>query len=137
MIESPRAAAISAALAAVLIGGALAGCAAKESKDTAKAENPSGGAAPITVDASDGTCTLSVNQTGKGTRTFVVTNSGSKVTEFYVYGKDNTVLAEAENISPGLQRSLDVEFTEPGTYKTACKPGMVGDGISATLTVSG
>ncbi len=135
MIEYPRATATSAALAAVLIGGALAGCAAKEAKDTAKAENPSGSSAQITVDASDSACTLSANQAGTGKRTFVVTNNGSKVTEFYVYGKDDRVLAEAENISPGLQRSLDVDFTEPGTYRTACKPGMTGDGISAELTV--
>ena len=131
MIESRRAAATSAALAAVLIG-ALAGCAAK---DTTKAENPSGSSAQITVDASDSACTLSVNQAGTGKRTFVITNNGTKVTEFYVYDRDDKVLAEAENISPGLQRSLDVELTEPGTYRTACKAGMVGDGISAELTV--
>jgi iron uptake system component EfeO len=133
VIESRRAAATSAALAAVLIG-ALAGCAAK---DTTKAENPSGSSTQIAVDASDSACTLSVNQAGTGKRTFVITNNGSKVTEFYVYGKDDKVLAEAENISPGLQRSLDVEFTEPGTYRTACKAGMVGDGISTELSVSG
>jgi len=134
VIEFRRAAATSAALAAALIGGALAGCTAK---DTTKAENPSGSSAQIAVDASDSACTLSVKQAGTGKRTFVITNNGSKVTEFYVYGKDDKVLAEAENISPGLQRSLDVEFTEPGTYRTACKPGMVGDGLSAELSVSG
>ena len=32
---------------------------------------------------------------------------------------------------------LHVELSEPGTYQTACKPGMVGDGIRADFTVTG
>lgn len=59
------------------------------------------------------------------------------MTEFYVYGMNDEVLAEVENISPGLKRTLDVDFAEPGTYQTACKPGMTGDGIRTALTVSG
>ncbi len=131
MLEFPRALATTAALSAALIGVALGGCA----KETKKAETPGESSVQIIVDATDTACTLSVTETGKGKRTFVITNNGTKVTEFYVYGKSGEVLAEAENISPGLQRTLDVEFSEAGAYKTACKPGMVGDGISAPLTV--
>ena len=134
MIEFHRARTTSAALAAILISVALAGCTAKDAK---KAESPSRTSNQITVKATDSACTLSTNQSGKGQRTFAITNNGTKVTEFYVYGKNNEVLGEAENISPGLQRTLDVEFSDAGTYKTACKPGMVGDGISAAFTVSG
>ena len=134
MIEFHRAATTSAVLATALFGVTLAGCAAKE---TTKAEKPSDAAGQIAVDASDSSCTLSADKTAKGKRTFVITNNGTKVTEFYVYGRNSEVLAEAENISPGLQRTLDVDFSEAGTYKTACKPGMVGDGISAELTVTG
>jgi len=140
VIEFPRAMAASAALASVLVGVALTGCTAKDAK---KAEspsstlNPSGTSNQISVDATDSACTLSADQAVKGKSTFAITNNGTKVTEFYVYGKNNEVLAEAENIPPGLRRTLDVEFTEAGTYKTACKPGMVGDGISTDLTVSG
>ena len=65
--------------------------------------------------------------------TFVITNNGTKVTEFYVYGEGERVMGEVENISPGLQRKLIVQLAEPGTYQTACKPGMVGDGIRARL----
>ena len=38
---------------------------------------------------------------------------------------------------PGLQRTLIVQLTQPGTYQTACKPGMIGDGIRADFTVTG
>jgi iron uptake system component EfeO len=65
----------------------------------------------------------------------VITNNGTKVTEFYIYGEGDRVLGEVENISPGLQRKLVVQLSEPGIYKTACKPGMVGDGIRADFVV--
>lgn len=134
MIVSSRPYAPMAALAALLAGVALAGCSATDS-----AKPQSGGPAPaeITVDASDSACTLSANRAGTGKHTFVVTNNGAKVTEFYIYGKDDRVLAEVENISPGLQRRLEVDFTEPGTYQAACKPGMIGDGIRTDVTVTG
>lgn len=125
---SPRAFALVAA--ALLVG--MTGCAAEE---TTKTQATGGG--DITVDASDTACSLSTSTSPVGKRTFVVTNSGTKVTEFYVYGTDNAVLAEVENISPGLKRTLDVDFAKPGTYRTSCKPGMVGDGISAQLMVTG
>ena len=46
-------------------------------------------------------------------------------------------MGEVENISPGLNRKLIVQLTEPGTYQTACKPGMVGDGIRGDFKVTG
>ena len=67
---------------------------------------------------------------------FTITNSGSKVNEFYVYENDR-VVGEIENISPGLTRTFKVDLSEPGTYQTACKPGMSGDGIRADFTVTG
>ena len=45
-------------------------------------------------------------------------------------------MGEVENIAPGLSRELHVELPA-GTYETACKPGMIGKGIRAALTVSG
>lgn len=129
----------SAAALALLAG--LTGCASKDATTSApsSASSSAGAAASdgITVDASDTACTLSATKVGVGKHSFSVTNSGTKVTEFYVYGPDGAVLDEVENISPGLRRTLDVDFSKPGTYRTACKPGMVGDGISAELTVTG
>lgn len=120
-------------LTAVVVGMAVSSCAAKESKPAEGASGASG--AQITVDATDTGCALSASAGGKGPTTFVVTNNGTKSTEFYVYDKDGSVMEEVENISPGLQRELAVEFKDAGTYKVACKPGMVGDGIRSDFTV--
>lgn len=123
----------TAVTAAILAGVSLAGCTAKETKSA-----ESGGKADqITVDASDSACTLSGTKATTGPSTFVITNNGTKVTEFYVYGEGERVMGEVENISPGLQRKLIVQLTQPGTYQTACKPGMIGDGIRGDFVVTG
>ena len=123
---------MTTATMALLTALALAGCAQSEKTPAAA----SGTTAPdITVQASDTGCALSATQAKTGPHTFVITNAGTKVTEFYVYGPGQRVLAEAENISPGLQRTLEVRFDEPGTYQTACKPGMAGDGIRGDFLV--
>lgn len=115
-------------------GIALAGCSAKKS-----AESQSGATAgnQVSVTATDTACQVSATEGAAGATTFAVTNNGTKVNELYVYGKDGSVLAEVENISPGLKRELSVNLKEPGTYKLACKPGGVGDGIPAAYTVKG
>ena len=131
----PSTAVTAGVTAAFLSGVALTGCTAKE------AEAPQNGdkAAPaaVTVNASDDACELSSTEGTTGANTFVITNNGSKVTEFYVYGAGERVMGEVENISPGLNRKLIVQLTQPGTYQTACKPGMVGDGIRGEFTVTG
>ncbi|MBX7450828.1 EfeM/EfeO family lipoprotein [Mycolicibacterium sp. 3033] len=128
---SPSVAVLSTAVAAL----ALSGCQAKE--EPANAAEGTDAPAQITVDASDGSCELSGTEGTTGANTFVVTNNGNKVTEFYVYGEGERVMGEVENISPGLQRKLIVQLSQPGTYQTACKPGMIGDGIRADYTVTG
>jgi iron uptake system component EfeO len=111
---------------------AIATLAACSSRPAATAE--SGG--PITVKASDSTCEVDRNALDAGTHVFAVANSGTKVTEFYVYATGDRVMGEVENIAPGLSRELRVELPA-GTYQTACKPGMIGSGIRNALTVSG
>ncbi|PXX03441.1 iron uptake system protein EfeO [Mycolicibacterium moriokaense] len=114
---------------------ALTSCQAKEE---AKPTDPGKSApADITVTASDTACELSGTEATTGPSTFVITNNGNKVTEFYVYSEGERVMGEVENISPGLQRKLIVQLSEPGTYQTACKPGMVGDGLRADFKVTG
>ncbi|MDX6278000.1 MAG: iron uptake system component EfeO [Nocardioidaceae bacterium] len=105
----------------------LSGCA----KDSA---GSSSGA--ITVDASDSGCKVSATKLKAGPSTFKVTNSGSKVTEFYVYAAGDRIMGEVENIGPGLTRKLVVDLPK-GKYQGACKPGMVGDGFRQTLAVTG
>jgi iron uptake system component EfeO len=90
----------------------------------------------LTVQSTDSECKLSAASAPSGTLTFAVTNGGSKVTEFYLYGEDGKrIVGEVENIGPGITREL-VLRVQPGNYITACKPGMAGDGIRAPFSVS-
>ncbi|NAS27344.1 peptidase M75 [Herbidospora sp. NEAU-GS84] len=119
--------------AAALALAALTACSAED-----PGAAPAAGAAPgkVTVTASDTACEVGVTELAAGTSTFAITNGGSKVTEFYVYAPGDRVMAEVENIVPGLTRELIAELPA-GTYETACKPGMVGKGIRNALTVTG
>ncbi|MFC4591505.1 iron uptake system protein EfeO [Sphaerisporangium corydalis] len=107
-------------------GGATAGPAATDAAKPGK----------ITVAANDTDCQVSAADLPAGTSTFEVTNSGSKVTEFYVYADGDRVMGEVENIVPGLTRQVIIELPA-GAYQTACKPGMIGKGIRNPLKVSG
>lgn len=90
----------------------------------------------ITVTSTDDKCELSAVEAPAGTLTFNVTNEGSKVTEFYLLGSDGLrILGEVENIGPQLSRQLVVNAPE-GSFYTACKPGMKGDGIRAGFAVT-
>ncbi len=93
-------------------------------------------AGTVAVAATDDACDVASSELPAGTHSFEVTNSGGQVTEFYVYAEGDRVMGEVENIAPGLTRELLVELPA-GSYQTACKPGMVGDGIRADLTVTG
>ena len=127
MSTAPRTAAGLASLAAAAV---LAGC-----TSTAPPADTAGG--PITVNATDTACEVSAGSAPAGNITFAITNTGSKVTEFYLYGVGDRIMGEVENIGPGLSRDLIVEVPDGGTYTTACKPGMSGDGIRAPFTVTG
>jgi iron uptake system component EfeO len=128
-------------VAALLTAGAavaLAGCTSTAPPASAPAGGtPAAGGGPIAVQAADTSCEVSTGEAPAGTITFNVTNSGNKVTEFYLYGTGDRIMGEVENIGPGLTRQLIVEVPDGGTYTTACKPGMVGNGIRAPFTVTG
>ena len=86
--------------------------------------------------STDTTCDVTSAEAPSGTVRFAVQNTGSQVTEFYVLGEDGLqVLGEVENIGPALSRDLVVQVP-PGAYELACKPGMVGDGIRTSFTVT-
>ena len=88
------------------------------------------------MQATDTECRLSAADAPSGNLTFSVTNGGSKVTEFYLLADDGLrIIGEIENIGPGLSRDL-VLRAGPGEYFTACKPGMVGEGIRAPFAIS-
>ncbi|WP_433654548.1 iron uptake system protein EfeO [Nocardia sp. CA-128927] len=113
---------------AVTVPALLVSCTSKS--DTAAAGD-------IAVTADDSTCSVAKDSAETGTVTFRIANNGTKVTEFYVYGIGERVIGEIENIGPGLTRQLIVSVPDPGKYQTACKPGMVGDGIRHEFTVTG
>ncbi|WP_431894707.1 iron uptake system protein EfeO [Nonomuraea sp. bgisy101] len=125
-------------LVGVLALATLTACGGTEGPTTAAPGGRSTAAAPgkVTVTAGDTDCKVGVAEVAAGTSTFSITNSGSKVTEFYVYAAGDRVMGEIENIVPGLTRELVVELPA-GTYETACKPGMIGKGIRGALKVTG
>jgi iron uptake system component EfeO len=119
-----------AALAVLPLTLGLAAC-------SGGADATDGASGAIAVTASDTACEVERSQAEAGTVEFAVTNSGSKVNEFYVYAEGDRIMGEVENVGPGLTRTFHVELARPGAYETACKPGMVGDGIRAAFTVTG
>ncbi len=125
---------------AVLASAAvLAGCTSTAPAPAAPAGEsaaPDAGG-PITVRAADDACEVGASEAAAGKITFSINNTGNKVTEFYLYGTGDRIMGEVENIGPGLTRQLIVEVPDGGAYTTACKPGMVGDGIRSPFTVTG
>ncbi len=119
-------------LSALASGAIVLGAAACGS-DAPTTTTPGG---PIEVVATDTECRVARADAPAGTSIFKITNSGTKVTEFYVYAAGDRVMGEVENIGPGLSRDFHVELPA-GTYETACKPGMIGRGIRAAFTVTG
>jgi iron uptake system component EfeO len=113
----------------------LAGC-TENSPTGSSGATASANPRALTVQATDTECNLSATSAPSGTLTFAVTNGGTKVTEFYLYGEDGKrIVGEVENIGPGITRELVLKI-EPGNYLTACKPGMAGEGIRAPFAVS-
>ncbi len=95
-----------------------------------------GGQGTIKVESSADKCELSATKAPSGSVVFKVKNTGSEVTEFYLYGEGGQrIVGEVENVGPGLSRDLVVRAA-PGKYVTACKPGMSGKGIRDAFTVT-
>jgi iron uptake system component EfeO len=117
----------------VTAASALAAC----TSTAPPAQDAAGGGGPIPVTAGDASCEVAAAEAPAGNITFSVRNTGTKITEFYLYGTGDRIMGEVENIGPGLTRDLIVEVPDGGSYTTACKPGMVGDGIRAPFTVTG
>ncbi len=89
----------------------------------------------VQVTAGDTACTLSTTSVAAGRWSFEVKNTGSKETEFYVYGDGEKVVGEVEHVGPGVTRTADVSL-DAGSYTTACKPDGDAQGVRATLTVT-
>jgi iron uptake system component EfeO len=117
---------------AVALALPLSACSVTESNST----KGSSGSRTIAVTSSDDACNLSSTTAPAGNLVFNVENTGSQVTEFYLYAADGKrIVAEVENVGPGLKRQLVVRAPK-GTYRAACKPGMRGNGIRKDFTVT-
>ncbi len=123
----------SAALLTALALTVVTACTDNTGGDTGSTGESDG---TLSVTSTDDACEVSAQEAPSGNVVFQVTNEGSQVTEFYLYGEDGLrIVGEVENIGPGLTRDL-VMNVPPGDYETACKPGMTGDGIRAAFTVT-
>jgi iron uptake system component EfeO len=112
----------------------LAAC--TENADSNDGAADGGNPRALSVESSDDECAVSAAAAPAGTLTFDVTNTGSQVTEFYLLGEDGLrIVSEVENIGPNLSREMTVNVPA-GSYFTACKPGMKGEGIRAEFTVT-
>jgi uncharacterized cupredoxin-like copper-binding protein len=119
------------ALAGTTLLVAIAGCSSTSSQS---------GTTTYEVKAGDTTCNVEKTTFAAGNVAFKVENTGSDVTEVYVYGKQGAefskIMGEVENIGPGTSRDFTVSL-DPGRYQVACKPGMSGDGVRTDITVTG
>lgn len=120
MRNHPRTAFI-VALAAVVLMAACAG---------------GSGTPVVTLTASNDACAPAKTELDAGKTTFRIHNQGDQVTEVYVYAAGDRVVTERENIGPGTSADLTANLAA-GTYELACKPGQTGEGIRATVTVTG
>ena len=122
---------VAAVLSVVTIGVGAAAC-----TDNDESGSADGDRAAVEVESTADECTLSSTEAPSGNVVFQVHNGGDEVTEFYLLEDDETtIVGEVENIGPGLTRDLVVR-AQQGSYVAACKPGMTGDGIRVTFTVT-
>lgn len=114
----------------VVILTAISGCSSSGSSS----------ATTYAIKAGDTSCQVTETTLRAGDAVFAVENTGSDVTEVYVYGEQDgeftQIVGEVENVGPGTSRDFTVSLTA-GRYQVACKPGMRGDGIRTDLIVSG
>ncbi|MCW5953990.1 MAG: cupredoxin domain-containing protein, partial [Propionibacteriaceae bacterium] len=126
------------AVAALAISGCVANTPAPGTSGTPSDPGTTTTAGVLTVSSTDTECTLSANTAASGNTTFQISNDGGRITEFYLLGSDGLrIVAEKENIAPGSSAELSVAL-QPGSYFTACKPGMRGANVGeAAFTVTG
>ena len=96
----------------------------------------SAGGDSVAITATDDACRVAKTELTAGENSFEVANKGAKVTEVYVYGENDRIVTERENIGPGTKATFSADLAA-GRYEIACKPGQTGNGIRQAITVSG
>jgi iron uptake system component EfeO len=115
---------LAPALLVVGLGLGLAACSSDEA-----------GGDAFAITSSNTECLLAQTNLSAGKHRFQVQNTGSAVTEVYIYAAGDKVVTEKENIGPGTKATFSATLNA-GTYEVACKPGQTGTGIRQTLTVT-
>jgi iron uptake system component EfeO len=118
------------ALAAAALAVTLAGC-GDPAGDAAAAGNGT-----IAVTATESECTPSAKDLDAGVTQFKVTNKGQQSTELYVLRPDGSIVAERENIAPGLVAQVTAELSA-GDYTLRCRANDSSDGVTTALKVRG
>ncbi len=93
------------------------------------------GAGAIAITSGNTDCQVAQTTLPAGTTSFRVENTGSQVTEVYVYAPGDKVKAEKENVGPGTKATFSATLSA-GSYEVACKPGQTGKGFRQTITVT-
>lgn len=84
----------------------------------------------------DDGCIIAVDELAAGKIDFNFTNEAGDISELYVLRPNGDVVAEVENVTTGVTRTLTVDLVA-GDYELACKPGQVGDGFTTGFVVTG
>jgi FTR1 family protein len=117
-----------------LVGGAIAALLGTGAFFASAADQTTGETREVEVTLSDAGCNPTELKIAAGPTTFIVENEGAKdVTEFEVLD-GSRILAEAENVASGIERSVSVTLS-PGTYEITCPGGTSSE--TGTLTVTG
>jgi iron uptake system component EfeO len=133
-MSTPRKRTVPAVLGLTSAALVLAACGGGSGSGSASVSGAK--ASAISVSATDSACEVADLKLESGTHKFMVTNKGSKVTEFEILAAGDRIVGELENIAPGVARPLQVQL-DAGDYQAACRPNMVGAGVRHALTVTG
>jgi iron uptake system component EfeO len=115
------------ALLAIGLGLALTACSSDGGGGT--------GADAIAITSTATECRVATPTVAAGKHTFTLENTGTAVTEVYIYASGDKVVTEKENVGPGTKATFSATL-KAGQYEVACKPGQTGNGIRQPLTVT-
>jgi iron uptake system component EfeO len=107
--------------ALLIVGLATFAVACSPSAPASQAASAPAGSTTVNVVLTNAGCTPDVDSVPAGTITFEATNDGGDAVDEVELLAGEDVLAEAENLAPGLSGSFTVDL-EPGSYILLC-PG--------------
>jgi uncharacterized cupredoxin-like copper-binding protein len=95
------------------------------------------GAKKLEFTLTDEGCNPPQAATTPGSTSFHVKNDGAdNITEFEILDSSNTIVAEKENLTPGLEATFTADLKE-GSYTLACPGGTKNPNAKLTVSTSG